>query len=76
MPRGFNSLHPLVRDFGYRNESEMLTDLYDKNGLSVRVLAGMLETTYSNVLYRLKKHGISLRARGGPNHVKEVVPPK
>ncbi len=76
MPRGFDSLSPSVRDFGYRNEAEMLNDLYERNGLSVRRIAEMLQSEYSNVLYRLKKHGIMLRGRGGPNHVKEVVPPK
>lgn len=69
--RPFDDWQRCVIKFGYPHEAEMLRDLYERNGLSIRQIAAMLNQKYSNVKYRLRGHGIPLRERGGPNHRKE-----
>jgi hypothetical protein len=56
----------------------MLERLYAS--LSLRRMCEKLDCSFPTVLYRLRKHGIRRRSRGGPNHcgrivLKELHPP-
>ena len=57
-----------VRRLGYRNEREMLDDLYVRTGLSIRQVAAQLGRSYTDTKYRLTINGFGLRGRGGPNN--------
>lgn len=71
MPREFSSWNATTRENGYNSEREMLEDLYEKSGISIRALGIVLGKPYATVKYRLEMHGFRLRSRGGPNHTRE-----
>lgn len=51
---------------GYKDEVDMLTDLYVRKGLSAREIGEKVEMGQPTVLRRLRLAGIDRRARGGP----------
>lgn len=57
----------LARARGYKQERDLLEDLYVKTGLSIQQVADHLNRSYTDVKYQLTMNGIALRERGGPN---------
>lgn len=69
MPFLEKSWNPEAQALGYENEKEMLQDLYEVNGFTIKEIARMLGFSFFNVRKRAMSWGIRMRTRGGPNNV-------
>ena len=61
--------HQIARNSNYRDEEEMLSDLYITKRLSIRDIAKVVGYSYKAVWNRLSRYKLDVRARGGPNHI-------
>ena len=57
----------LAKRLGYESEKQMLTNLYEEEGLSVKRVAEKLGAGPATILRRLGIYGINKRPRGGAN---------
>ena len=60
----------LAEASGYPNEITMLNELYIDRRMSTRQIGAFLGYDYCTVNAHLRKHGIQVRPRGGPNRTK------
>lgn len=69
MPSLSEDWTPIANTLGYKDEVEMLQDLYVTQGFSVEDLAKRLGYSKNNVRRRLLFNDIPLRGRGGRNNL-------
>ena len=55
---------------GFSNDREMLEDLYINQKMSIEAIARKIGVSKQTIRYRLKMYKVSVRSRGGKNHVK------
>ena len=61
----------LAEKLGYGFISESIVETYKKTG-STRETAAILGMSFTAILMDLRRCGIKLKGRGGPNHIKKA----
>lgn len=62
-----------ANDLGFEDEPKMLVALYWGRGRSLREIGNACNSSYQNIAWRMCKHDLPRRRRGGRNNVKKEV---
>lgn len=54
----------------FTSDEEMLKDMYINQNMSIEAIARKIGVSKQTIRYRLKMYKVSVRSRGGKNHVK------